>query len=399
MSGTVAKKKKVKKTRSEKKDRADKVFIFGKTTASPPVDDTVASLFSGTSPLPAAGGSSASNAIAPSLTPAPSANEPSDIDDVSDEEDYERNLDWMGAAFGLGAGEMESQAKAEIQATAAENSIRQPNKKERRHADKLNHLSNIPLEDCTVVRILNLPLKCKKKQIMNALSDFETIVTVKLVPDMKTQKLTNALVFFGSQNAAVAATTKSGIEVKGNIIKMKLEKEWNSKQDQAATRMVMVSNLPTNVSTDALKDHFSKCGDISGVDIENITNKKAGKNKTIAYILFDTSSAVGSANSLHKSQFHEQTIRVAPSQNWRQLDRMTRAAGEGESMSGKHVTAPPKEKMNRAARRAALQRAPRSGETDGIAKKKSSKKRKRKRDSSEQTSDANTAPVNAQKKK
>jgi hypothetical protein len=292
---------------------------------------------------------------------------------VADDEAEDANLDWMGAAFGKGAG---------VESSMAMGGFVDPLKVG-------NH----------EVRVFGLGRKTKKGHVRAAFTEYGDIRGVRFVVRLacilhyhrvlvnagalksffasslnnsrvaRHQSLTScqcplfplcssplppihckatsgsdhltAVVTYGSKvEADGAARNATGTEIRGNVVRAELvsgvegavagtdnpaSKAPPVSGEHDGSALVMVSGLGDRATDGGLRNHFAACGKIRAVQVA--LDKKTGEAKGFAYILFRKPAGAHAALALHKVDYAGSIARVALSSSARQIQRMIKMDG------------------------------------------------------------------------
>ncbi|XP_009949981.1 PREDICTED: RNA-binding protein 34, partial [Leptosomus discolor] len=170
----------------------------------------------------------------------------------------------------------------------------------------------------------NLPVSCTVKELKSLFKEYGQIKSIRfrsLVPaeDTSSKKLAaikhkvhpnakfiNAYVVFKEEGDATKALNKNGTEIaNGFHIRVDIASKSGSHDNK---RSVFLGNLSYDISDDAVREHFSVCGDVVGVRV--VRDRKTGLGKGFGYVLFENTDAVHLALKLHESVLLGRKIRV-----------------------------------------------------------------------------------------
>jgi RNA recognition motif-containing protein len=107
-----------------------------------------------------------------------------------------------------------------------------------------------------------------------------------------------------------------------------------------------VGNLPDDVSTDALRTRFAKCGAVSDVDLA--IDRSSGRVRGYAFVTMATAAAARSAiEQLNGAMFDDRPLRVSEAGAERDESRSSRANAEAKQRRA-HITSQFRERRNMA---------------------------------------------------
>ncbi|KND02361.1 uncharacterized protein SPPG_02831 [Spizellomyces punctatus DAOM BR117] len=115
----------------------------------------------------------------------------------------------------------------------------------------------------------------------------------------------NAYIVYGEKESVEKALVENGKLFMGKHIRVDRSVKDN-KHD--VKRSVFVGALPFDINEEAVRAHFSQCGDIEYVRL--IRDKTTNVGKGIGYVQFADRAAVGLAMKLHQSELEGRKIRV-----------------------------------------------------------------------------------------
>jgi len=166
------------------------------------------------------------------------------------------------------------------------------------------------------IYIGNLPGDVTKKQIIALLKDCGGVETVRLRgaarPDMKTTKK-QAIIqrkFHEKRNNIIAYArfkdidcAQMSLKLNGNKmgdqtirVDLALKDDSSSAQNRDQSKAIFVGNLGFATSEDQVREHFSKCGDIT--DVRIVRDSQTGIGKGFGYINFSSRESVKTALDL-----------------------------------------------------------------------------------------------------
>ncbi|XP_062429673.1 RNA-binding protein 34 [Rhea pennata] len=170
----------------------------------------------------------------------------------------------------------------------------------------------------------NLPVNCTAQMLKSLFKEYGQIESIRfrsVVPaeDTLSKKLAaikrkvhpnmkyiNAYVVFKEECDAVKALKKNGTQIaSGFHIRVDLASK-NSSHDNK--RSIFLGNLSYDISDDAVREHFSDCGDVVAVRI--VRDRQTGMGKGFGYILFESTDAVHLALKLNNSDLMGRKLRV-----------------------------------------------------------------------------------------
>ncbi|XP_019383031.1 PREDICTED: RNA-binding protein 34 isoform X2 [Gavialis gangeticus] len=160
------------------------------------------------------------------------------------------------------------------------------------------------LKNKRTVFVGNLPIHCTTQvPAEDTLSKKLAAIKRKLHPNMK---YVNAYVVFKEECAANKALTKNGTQIaKGFHIRVDLASAASSHDNK---RSIFLGNLSYDVEDDAVRDHFSECGNVVAVRI--VRDRNTGIGKGFGYVLFENTDAVHLALKLNNSELKGRKLRV-----------------------------------------------------------------------------------------
>ncbi|XP_025918577.1 RNA-binding protein 34 isoform X1 [Apteryx rowi] len=170
----------------------------------------------------------------------------------------------------------------------------------------------------------NLPVNCTAQMLKSLFKEYGQIESIRfrsVVPaeDTLSKKLAaikrkihpnmkyiNAYVVFKEECDAIKALKKNGTQIaSGFHIRVDLASK-NSSHDNK--RSIFLGNLSYDISDDAVREHFSDCGDVVAVRI--VRDRQTGMGKGFGYILFENTDAVHLALKLNNSDLMGRKLRV-----------------------------------------------------------------------------------------
>ncbi|NXU81954.1 RBM34 protein, partial [Oreotrochilus melanogaster] len=170
----------------------------------------------------------------------------------------------------------------------------------------------------------NLPVSCTVQELKSLFKEYGQIKSIRfrsLIPAEDTvskkvaaikhqvhpnAKFVNAYVVFKQECDAVKALNENGTEIAhGFHIRVDIASK-NSSHDNK--RSVFLGNLSYDISDDAVREHFSVCGEVVAVRV--VRDKKTGLGKGFGYVLFENTDAVHLALKLNESLLVGRKIRV-----------------------------------------------------------------------------------------
>nr|XP_020642611.1 RNA-binding protein 34 [Pogona vitticeps] len=170
----------------------------------------------------------------------------------------------------------------------------------------------------------NLPVSCTAQMLKTFFKEYGQIESIRfrsLIPaeDSLSKKLAaikrkvhpnmkyvNAYVVFKEEYAANNALKRNGTEfVSGFHIRVDLASKSTCHDNK---RSIFVGNLPYDIDDDTVRNHFSDCGDVTGVRI--VRDRNTGIGKGFGYVLFETTDAVHLALKLNNSELKGRKLRV-----------------------------------------------------------------------------------------
>ncbi|NWU96238.1 RBM34 protein, partial [Upupa epops] len=184
------------------------------------------------------------------------------------------------------------------------------------------------LDDETINRrtvfVGNLPVSCTAQALKSLFKEYGQIKSIRfrsLIPAEDTlskklaaikhklhpnAKFVNAYVVFKEECDAVKALKENGTEIaSGFHIRVDIASK-NSLHDNK--RSIFLGNLPYDITDDAVREHFSVCGDIVAVRV--VRDRKTGLGKGFGYVLFGNTDAVHLALKLNESVLLGRKVRV-----------------------------------------------------------------------------------------
>ncbi|NXG47400.1 RBM34 protein, partial [Psilopogon haemacephalus] len=178
--------------------------------------------------------------------------------------------------------------------------------------------------DQRTVFVGNLPVNCTTQVLKSLFREYGPIKSVRfrsLVPAEATlskklaaiknklhpnAKFINAYVVFKEEHDAVKALKENGREIaSGFHIRVDIASKSSSHDDK---RSIFLGNLSYDISDDAVREHFSVCGDVVAVRI--VRDRKTGLGKGFGYVQFENTDAVHLALKLNESDLMGRNIRV-----------------------------------------------------------------------------------------
>ncbi|NXR15600.1 RBM34 protein, partial [Semnornis frantzii] len=178
--------------------------------------------------------------------------------------------------------------------------------------------------DRRTVFVGNLPVNCTAQVLKSLFKEYGQIKSVRfrsLVPAEATlskklaaiknklhpnAKFVNAYVVFKEERDAIKALKENGREIaSGFHIRVDIASKSSSHDNK---RSIFLGNLSYDISDDAVREHFSVCGDVVGVRI--VRDRKTGLGKGFGYVLFENTDAVHLALKLNESDLMGRKIRV-----------------------------------------------------------------------------------------
>ncbi|NXL08514.1 RBM34 protein, partial [Mesembrinibis cayennensis] len=178
--------------------------------------------------------------------------------------------------------------------------------------------------DRRTVFVGNLPVNCTVQALKSLFKEYGQIKSIRfrsLVPAEDTlskklaaikhkvhpnAKFVNAYVVFKEECDAIKALNENGTEIaSGFHIRVDIASKTSSHDNK---RSVFLGNLSYDISDDAVRDHFSVCGDVVAVRI--VRDRKTGLGKGFGYVLFEDTDAVHLALKLNDSLLMGRKIRV-----------------------------------------------------------------------------------------
>ncbi|NXW15511.1 RBM34 protein, partial [Circaetus pectoralis] len=170
----------------------------------------------------------------------------------------------------------------------------------------------------------NLPVNCTVQALKSLFKEYGQIKSIRfrsLVPAEDTlskklaaikhkvhpnAKFVNAYVVFKEECDAIKALNENGTEIaSGFHIRVDIASKTNSHDNK---RSVFLGNLSYDISDDAVREHFSVCGDVVAVRI--VRDRKTGLGKGFGYVLFENTDAVHLALKLNETVLMGRKIRV-----------------------------------------------------------------------------------------
>ncbi|NXS99688.1 RBM34 protein, partial [Jacana jacana] len=178
--------------------------------------------------------------------------------------------------------------------------------------------------DRRTVFVGNLPVSCTVQALRSLFKEYGQITSIRfrsLVPaeDTLSKKLAaikhkvhpnakfiNAYVVFKKESDAIKALNENGTEfASGFHIRVDIASKTSSHDNK---RSVFLGNLSYDISSDAVREHFSVCGGVVAVRI--VRDRKTGLGKGFGYVLFENTDAVHLALKLNDSALMGRKIRV-----------------------------------------------------------------------------------------
>ncbi|NXG28069.1 RBM34 protein, partial [Dromaius novaehollandiae] len=170
----------------------------------------------------------------------------------------------------------------------------------------------------------NLPVNCTAQMLKSLFKEYGQIESIRfrsVVPAEDTlckklaaikrkvhpnMKYINAYVVFKEECDAIKSLKKNGTQIaSGFHIRVDLASK-NSSHDNK--RSIFLGNLSYDISDDAVREHFSDCGDVVAVRI--VRDRQTGMGKGFGYILFENMDAVHLALKLNNSDLMGRKLRV-----------------------------------------------------------------------------------------
>ncbi|XP_051471190.1 RNA-binding protein 34 [Apus apus] len=170
----------------------------------------------------------------------------------------------------------------------------------------------------------NLPVSCTVQELKSLFKEYGQIKSIRfrsLVPaeDTPSKKLAaikhkvhpnakfvNAYVVFKEECDAIKALNENGTEIaSGFHIRVDIASK-NSSHDNK--RSVFLGNLSYDISDDAVREHFSVCGDVVAVRV--VRDRETGLGRGFGYVLFENTDAVHLALKLNETVLLGRKIRV-----------------------------------------------------------------------------------------
>ncbi|XP_014452324.2 RNA-binding protein 34 isoform X2 [Alligator mississippiensis] len=160
------------------------------------------------------------------------------------------------------------------------------------------------LKNKRTVFVGNLPIHCTTQvPAEDTLSKKLAAIKRKLHPNMK---YVNAYVVFKEECAANKALTKNGTQIaEGFHMRVDLASAANSHDNK---RSIFLGNLSYDLEDDAVREHFSECGNVVAVRI--VRDRNTGIGKGFGYVLFENTDAVHLALKLNNSELKGRKLRV-----------------------------------------------------------------------------------------
>jgi len=128
----------------------------------------------------------------------------------------------------------------------------------------------------------------------------------------------NSYIVFESDESPTKALAENGSLLGDKHIRVDLA---NNKTHNVK-RTLFIGNLPFNTTEEAIRSHFSQCGDIENVRVVRDTQYSMGKG--FAFISFKNKESLTSALELDGSIFNERPLRVMPSSKGEQRKKKER---------------------------------------------------------------------------
>ncbi|XP_010002860.1 PREDICTED: RNA-binding protein 34 [Chaetura pelagica] len=170
----------------------------------------------------------------------------------------------------------------------------------------------------------NLPVSCTVQELKSLFKEYGQIKSIRfrsLVPAEDTvskklaaikhkvhpnAKFVNAYVVFKEESDAIKALNENGTEIaSGFHIRVDIASK-NSSHDNK--RSVFLGNLSYDISDDAVREHFSVCGDVVAVRV--VRDRETGLGRGFGYVLFENTDAVHLALKLNETVLLGRKIRV-----------------------------------------------------------------------------------------
>jgi len=176
------------------------------------------------------------------------------------------------------------------------------------------------VEGWSTVQVANLPLETTRGELENVFSELGPIKKCFVLKPKEGKKSNLGFVTFAMSGDCKAAAERDDLELNGNTLKLTVKpdkKDWNAerpaKQINSSSiaknkARLIVRNLSFKADEDALKNHFSKHGQI--VDV-NILKKADGRMVGCAFVEFKkVTEATNALKDLNSSQMLGRTIAV-----------------------------------------------------------------------------------------
>ncbi|KAM8927613.1 RNA-binding protein 34 [Pelodytes ibericus] len=186
------------------------------------------------------------------------------------------------------------------------------------------HKKEEAAKNSRTVFVGNLPVDCTKQALKGIFKEFGPIESVrfrslapaeaKLSRKAATiqrkahpkRKNINAYVVFKEENSATCAVKKNGTEVASGVhIRVDLASKSTCHDNK---RSIFIGNLPYDAQDDAVRDHFSECGNVEAVRL--IRDKSTGIGKGFGYVLFESTDAVQLGLKLNNTELMGRKLRV-----------------------------------------------------------------------------------------
>ncbi|NXN95104.1 RBM34 protein, partial [Rhinopomastus cyanomelas] len=170
----------------------------------------------------------------------------------------------------------------------------------------------------------NLPVSCTAQALKSLFRQYGQIKSVRfrcLIPAEDTlskklaaikhklhpnAKFVNAYVVFKEECDAIKALKENGTEIaSGFHIRVDIASKSSSHDNK---RSIFLGNLSYDITDDAVREHFSVCGDVMAVRV--VRDRKTGLGKGFGYVLFENTDAVHLALKLNESVLLGRKVRV-----------------------------------------------------------------------------------------
>ncbi|XP_067941768.1 RNA-binding protein 34-like [Watersipora subatra] len=192
----------------------------------------------------------------------------------------------------------------------------------------------------------NVPVEAEKKDIRKFFKKYGTIKSIRFRSLMRKDitkplkasaikrdlhplcKALNVYIVFEEERSASRALKRNGKEFLGSHLRVDLA---SSSVDKEPNRKcsVFVGNVPFDAHEEALRKHFSGCGDI--VNVRLIRDKETRLGKGFGYVEFKTADGVALALQMHDHAFGKNKLRV---QRCLRQTNSSQVVGKEKSWSG-----------------------------------------------------------------